>query len=153
GSARPASTTPTSSQPPEPAGSTVRTGHGEPGSVPGTDAPTGRPDEPRAQVSHVPEGGRMNLRTKVSAAVATGLVLGALALPTAPSAADGYIVYGWGLNGSGETGAPTSSDTGPTQINMFATDFTQVSAGFGFSLALRADGTVWAWGGNSSGQL
>jgi alpha-tubulin suppressor-like RCC1 family protein len=30
---------------------------------------------------------------------------------------------------------------------------TSVSAGFGHSLAVRSDGTVWAWGDNSAGQL
>ena len=29
----------------------------------------------------------------------------------------------------------------------------QISAGYDHSLALRADGTVWAWGGNAKGQL
>ena len=31
--------------------------------------------------------------------------------------------------------------------------FTQVAAGGNFSLALRSDGTVWAWGQNDHGQL
>jgi alpha-tubulin suppressor-like RCC1 family protein len=30
---------------------------------------------------------------------------------------------------------------------------TQVAAGEEFSLALRSDGTVWAWGRNDRGQL
>jgi alpha-tubulin suppressor-like RCC1 family protein len=29
----------------------------------------------------------------------------------------------------------------------------QVSAGWGFSLALKRDGTVWSWGGNGNGEL
>jgi len=33
------------------------------------------------------------------------------------------------------------------------TGITQVAAGEGFSLALRSDGTVWAWGFNQNGQL
>jgi alpha-tubulin suppressor-like RCC1 family protein len=33
------------------------------------------------------------------------------------------------------------------------TNIVQVSAGYDFSLALAADGTVWAWGDNSYGQL
>jgi alpha-tubulin suppressor-like RCC1 family protein len=95
----------------------------------------------------------MRLRTKVNAAVAAGLVLGGLTLPTATSAADANIVYGWGENYAGQTGAPASVEAGPMPINLFATDATQVSAGDTFSVALRADGTVWAWGDNHLGQL
>ena len=33
------------------------------------------------------------------------------------------------------------------------TGIMQVAAGVGYSLALRSDGTVWAWGYNQDGQL
>ena len=33
------------------------------------------------------------------------------------------------------------------------TNVTAIAAGFDFSVALKSDGTVWAWGDNVSGQL
>ncbi|WP_254245301.1 RCC1 domain-containing protein [Hymenobacter sp. BRD67] len=72
-------------------------------------------------------------------------------------AADGSL-YAWGDNTSGQLGntSNTSSST-PVAVSQGAaptgTRFVQVAAGQGFSLALAADGTVYAWGLNSAGQL
>ncbi|WP_151087102.1 RCC1 domain-containing protein [Hymenobacter baengnokdamensis] len=72
-------------------------------------------------------------------------------------ATDGTL-YAWGDNTSGQLGntSNTSSST-PVAVSQGAapagTRFVQVAAGQGFSLALAADGTVYAWGLNSAGQL
>ncbi|WP_203971913.1 lamin tail domain-containing protein [Planotetraspora silvatica] len=63
-------------------------------------------------------------------------------------------VWGWGDNTRGELGnggyaAPTPV---PVQVSGL-TGIVQVAAGLGYSLALRSDGTVWAWGINTDGQL
>ena len=47
----------------------------------------------------------------------------------------------WGLNGNGQCDVP------PDLANVVA-----VEAGGSHSLAVTADGTVWAWGNNDSGQ-
>ena len=67
--------------------------------------------------------------------------------------ADG-TVWTWGLDYLGRLG--TGPDTGdaltPAQVTTLA-NVVSVSAGGGHTLALRADGTVWAWGENTYGQL
>jgi len=79
-----------------------------------------------------------------------------------PGAAQGFslavrsdgVVFAWGYNADGELGLGNTS-TGPmvpTQIPSFANVLT-VSAGSQFAVALKKDGTVWAWGVNDHGQL
>lgn len=64
------------------------------------------------------------------------------------------FVWGWGYNGYGQLGAGSAItyQIAPLQIAGIS-NVTAVAAGAFFSLALRADGTVWAWGLNDSGQL
>ncbi|MBI4945909.1 MAG: T9SS type A sorting domain-containing protein [Bacteroidetes bacterium] len=64
-----------------------------------------------------------------------------------------------GGNGDGELGDGTTTNrwtpvqvVGPGGVG-FLTGITAVSAGYGFSVALKNDGTVWAWGYNANGQL
>jgi len=64
-------------------------------------------------------------------------------------------VWTWGDNSAGEIGTGSTSTTGvnlPVQVPGLANVKT-VSAGDGFTAALKADGTVWTWGGNAFGQL
>jgi len=90
-------------------------------------------------------------------------VPGVAGLPTRSVAAGGQHSLGitpagqlvaWGLNDNGQLGdGTTTARNSPTPIGE-AKDWVQVAAsGTAHSLALRADGTLWAWGLNTSGQL
>ena len=68
------------------------------------------------------------------------------------------MVYAWGSNSRGELGDGTLT----TRLSPVAVDrsgvlsgktIVAVSAGFEFSLALSSDGLVFAWGGNTYGNL
>jgi alpha-tubulin suppressor-like RCC1 family protein len=63
-------------------------------------------------------------------------------------------VWAWGANLAGQLGRGTTSDheVTPARVTGLA-GVVKISAGDGFSLALRSDGTVWAWGSNSVGEL
>jgi alpha-tubulin suppressor-like RCC1 family protein len=67
--------------------------------------------------------------------------------------ADG-TVWQWGYDGVGPlvTGFPTAGQPAPWQVPGVS-DAIAVDGGSYHSAALRTDGTVWAWGGNGSGQL
>ncbi|MDO7854505.1 RCC1 domain-containing protein, partial [Hymenobacter convexus] len=66
---------------------------------------------------------------------------------------DGTL-WAWGNNASGQlgTGGGNGNNPTPTQVGA-ATSWASVSAGANHSLAVRTDGTLWAWGNNASGQL
>ena len=68
-------------------------------------------------------------------------------------------VYAWGENRYGQLGNNSTEDScAPVQVkglngDGFLIDIVAVSAGDGHSLALKRDGTVYAWGSNYSGKL
>ncbi|MBN2128069.1 MAG: hypothetical protein JW741_01175, partial [Sedimentisphaerales bacterium] len=67
-------------------------------------------------------------------------------------------VWAWGYNYNGQLGDGTTTDRSvPVQVvdgaGGFLTGMTAVAAGSSHSLAIRNDGTVWAWGYNYNGQL
>jgi len=66
---------------------------------------------------------------------------------------DGTL-WGWGYNGDGELGMDNTTGIyfSPTQIGM-ENNWVSVSGGFRFALAMKADGTIWATGSNTNGQL
>lgn len=68
-------------------------------------------------------------------------------------------VWAWGWNESGQLGDGTTTNRhGAVQVvgpdgTGYLTDIIAVTGGSYHSLALRADGTVWAWGRNNHGCL
>lgn len=68
-------------------------------------------------------------------------------------------VWGWGDNSAGQLGnGSTEESSVPVQVrgaggSGFLKDIIAIAAGTRYGLALRKDGTVWAWGSNSAGQL
>ncbi|HPC03911.1 MAG TPA: hypothetical protein PKY58_07515 [Syntrophales bacterium] len=72
---------------------------------------------------------------------------------------DDGTVWTWGKNHLGQLGDNTTEDRqSPVQVKGpggagFPDDVTDVAAGLDHTVALKDDGTVWAWGGNGSGQL
>ena len=62
--------------------------------------------------------------------------------------------WAWGSNGNGQLGdGTTSSRSSPVSVVGGFTDWVQVSCGSGHTLAVRSNGTAWAWGRNTSGRL
>lgn len=61
----------------------------------------------------------------------------------------------WGDNTNGQLGDNTTTTRlSPVQTIVFGTNWKQVScSGSSHTAAIKADGTLWVWGNNSSGQL
>ena len=71
--------------------------------------------------------------------------------------ADG-TVWAWGSNSEGQLGNGTTNDSlVPVQVvtesGAALTQVIGIAAGYYHNLAVEADGTVWAWGGNGDGEL
>ena len=66
---------------------------------------------------------------------------------------DGSL-WAWGLGHSGAFGNGTSGvlQTTPIQVGT-DNDWASVSAGTAYTVAIKADGSLWAWGWNHRGQL
>ena len=64
------------------------------------------------------------------------------------------VAFGWGANSSGQLGDGTTvSKLSPVSVVGGFTDWCQISGGRFFTMGLRPNGTLWAWGSNSNGQL
>jgi len=62
--------------------------------------------------------------------------------------------WAWGRNFNGRLGDDTTTNrSSPVSVVGGFADWIQVSAGYAHTIALRANGSAWAWGSNSSGQL
>ena len=115
---------------------------GQLGSGPGT-------DNPRPQQVRVAVGGFLTDVKQMSFTASHGLAV----------KNDG-TVWAWGSNDAGRLGNGVSGSSFPGAVQVksadgtgFLIDVKQVSAGGAHSMAVKNDGTVWAWGQNPSGQL
>lgn len=75
---------------------------------------------------------------------------------TAVIDADGKL-FTWGYNingglGHGDSGSPSNDRSVPTQVGG-DTNWLDVAHGFKHTIAVRTDGSLWAWGGNQGGYL
>ncbi len=69
---------------------------------------------------------------------------------------DDGTVWAWGVPYPGKDAGYIGTgikDTGSNMLRINMTNVTEVSAGLDYCLALKDDGTVWAWGYNYFGQL
>ncbi|MBS1970352.1 MAG: hypothetical protein JSU04_08585 [Bdellovibrionales bacterium] len=68
---------------------------------------------------------------------------------------DGTL-WSWGYNAAASAGmlgdGTIVNKSSPIQVGAL-TNWSKINVGFGHVLALKTDGTLWAWGLNSSGQL
>jgi alpha-tubulin suppressor-like RCC1 family protein len=97
-----------------------------------------------ADVSSLVQVGSSSLWTSIS-----GTRLGVLAIQTPGT------LWAWGNDTSGALGLNTTVGTSystPIQVGALNV-WTQVSGGSDYGLALRNNGTLWAWGSNGNGQL
>ena len=63
-------------------------------------------------------------------------------------------IWAWGNNAAGQLGDNTTvNKSSPVSVVGGFTDWCQVSGNGGNVLALRTNGTAWAWGNNAAGQL
>jgi alpha-tubulin suppressor-like RCC1 family protein len=72
---------------------------------------------------------------------------------TCASKTDGSL-WCWGGNGGGQLGDGTTTDKpSPIQVNALGMAVAAVAAGSAHTGALKTDGSLWCWGGNTWGQL
>ena len=71
-----------------------------------------------------------------------------------PSAIIDSPAAAWGRNLEGQLGnGTTTNSTTPIGVSNLSGDVKEIDGGVYYSLALKSDGTVWAWGYNDHGQL
>ena len=104
-----------------------------------------------------PEGnlgdGSTTTRTTPVLIAGTWTTVAAGNLHTLGIKSDGTL-WGWGNSSSGQVGNGSIgvSISAPVQV-LTGSTFIKIAAGHGSSYAIKSDGTLWAWGTNSSGQI
>jgi hypothetical protein len=110
--------------------------------------------------------GHGSIDSQESVAPVAGLASGGISSGVAIAAGSNHAlalksdgtVWAWGANDSGQLGngctigSNCSTSSTPVQVSGL-TNVVAIAAGGSHSLALKSDGTVWAWGLNSNGQL
>ncbi|BAS26954.1 RCC1 repeat-containing protein [Limnochorda pilosa] len=105
------------------------------------------------------DGTTADRRTPVQVGSLSGIVAVAAGVFHSLALKSDGTVWAWGYNFYGQLGDGTQTDhSTPVQVKGpggtgVLIDIIAIAAGGFHSLALRSDGTVWAWGDNSSGQL
>ncbi|MBY9082732.1 RCC1 repeat- and reductase domain-containing protein, partial [Paenibacillus sp. HN-1] len=99
-------------------------------------------------------GNGTTTNTTVPAAISTLSGVTAIAAGSRHSLAlksDGSV-WAWGYGGSGELGdGSLTVRTTPVAVSGLTSEVTAIAGGNSHSLALKSDGSVWAWGYNGDG--
>ena len=84
----------------------------------------------------------------------TGVTKIAAGVGTAYALREDGTVWSWGTNGTGQVGIGSDASYvyDPTRV-VGLTGVTAIAGSDGNGYAVRSDGTVWAWGGDATGQL
>jgi alpha-tubulin suppressor-like RCC1 family protein len=85
--------------------------------------------------------------------IATHGPIGGSATHTLARRANGTL-WAWGAGSYGRLGDGTTiSKSSPVSVVGGFTDWCRISTGQSHSVALRTNGTIWTWGGNSGGRI
>ena len=98
-------------------------------------------------------GARRDRSTPVPVSGLTGVVAIAAGGHHSLAVKSDGTVWAWGCNDYGQLGDGTTTNRlTPVQTSGLAgVGFTAIAAGGAHSLAVKSDGTVWAWGWNAGG--
>jgi alpha-tubulin suppressor-like RCC1 family protein len=101
------------------------------------------------------DGTTTNSVTPVTVSGLSGITAIAAGFDHTVSLKNDGTVWAWGNNNKGQLGQDvtvTPFSKSPVQVSGLGS-VTAIAAGFDHTVALKNDGTVWAWGSNNSGQL